>query len=127
MLPLIHGPTFRATPNNTLLVLSICSAGALTLDSGYAGKVGCMLFERVNKSGMTLPWERVLSRQSEQARSNLKVAAIGQIFALLSGEPFHRMIGSAFHGGMIAVSATGWSESSGLINVDLERPPFETA
>lgn len=84
-----------------------------------------MLFERVNKSGMTLPWERVLSRQSEQARSNLKVAAIGQTFALLSGEPFHRMIGSSFHGGMIAVSTHRWTENSGLIFLDLERPTFE--
>ncbi|KIW34740.1 uncharacterized protein PV07_01498 [Cladophialophora immunda] len=102
MLPLVHGPTFRPTPNNTLLVLSICSAGTLTMDSGNAAKVGCMLFERVNKSGMTLPWERIVSRQPEMARSNLKVAAIGQIFALLSGEPAHRMIGNSFHGGMIA-------------------------
>lgn len=113
MLPLVHGPTFRATSNNTLLVLSICSAGALTMESGNAAKLACMLFERVNKSGMTLPWEKIVSRQSEHARSNLKVAGIGQTFALLSGEPSHRMIGNSFHGGMIAVSPDQRNENSG--------------
>lgn len=73
--------------------------------SSNARKLGSMLFERVNKSGMTLPWERIVSRQPEMARSNLKIAVIGQTFALLSGDPAHRMIGNSFHGGMIAVSA----------------------
>lgn len=75
------------------------------MDSGNAVKLGCMLFERVNKSGMTLPWERLSSRHSELARSNLKVATIGQTFALLSKEPTHRMIGNSYHGGMITVSS----------------------
>jgi hypothetical protein len=74
------------------------------MDSGNAAKLGSMLFERVNKCGMTLPWERIVSRRPDEARSNLKIAAVGQTFALLSGDPAHRMIGNSFHGGMIAVS-----------------------
>lgn len=103
-LPIIHSPTFRPTHNNALLVLSICSAGCLSMGSDMAAKTGSMLFERVNKAILAAPWERALTRRSDQTWNMLKASMIGQTYALLSGDPAHRATAAAYHGSLIALA-----------------------
>ncbi|KIX96895.1 uncharacterized protein Z520_07615 [Fonsecaea multimorphosa CBS 102226] len=103
-LPLIHSPTFRPTHSNALLVLSICSAGCLSLGSDMSAKTGSMLFERVNKAILVAPWERALPRTTDQTWNIVKASMIGQTYALLSGDPAHRATAAAYHGSLIALA-----------------------
>ncbi|ETI23552.1 hypothetical protein G647_05354 [Cladophialophora carrionii CBS 160.54] len=103
-LPLIHGPTFRPQNSNALLVLSICSAGCLSLGSEVAAKIGSMLFERVNKTILVAPWERVLPRSNDHTWNIAKAAMIGQTYALTSGDPAHRATAAAYHGSIISLA-----------------------
>ncbi|KIX06620.1 uncharacterized protein Z518_04596 [Rhinocladiella mackenziei CBS 650.93] len=102
-LPLIHGPTFRPSENNILLVLTMCSAGAMTMTTGMATRIASMLFERVHKAGNGDSWERGLTERPHLTRDNIKGATIGQTFALLSGEPAHRAIADGHHGCLISL------------------------
>ncbi|KIV77479.1 hypothetical protein PV11_09269 [Exophiala sideris] len=104
ILPLIHSPTFRPTKDNALLVLSICSAGSLSLGSEMAAKAGAMLFEICNKAVLAAPWERNHSQRPEKIRNMVKTAMIGQTFALLSGNPFHLTTAAAFLGSLITLA-----------------------
>jgi hypothetical protein len=103
-LPLIHGPTFRPRNSNALLVLSICSAGCLSLGSEMAAKIGSMLFERVNKTILVAPWEKVLPRSGDHTWNVTKAAMIGQTYALTSGDPAHRATAAAYQGSLIALA-----------------------
>lgn len=75
------------------------------MGSDMARTAGSMLFERINKAGLANPWERNLSRQPKRARNAIKAATIGQTFALLSGDPAHRVTAAAYHGSLISVRA----------------------
>ncbi|EXJ62601.1 hypothetical protein A1O7_03039 [Cladophialophora yegresii CBS 114405] len=103
-LPLIHGPTFRPQNSNALLVLSICSAGCLSLGSEMASKIGSMLFERVNKTILVAPWERALPRSNDHTWNIAKAAMIGQTYALTSADTAHRTTAAAYHGSMISLA-----------------------
>ncbi|KIW70985.1 hypothetical protein PV04_03211 [Phialophora macrospora] len=103
-LPIIHGPTFRPRNSNALLVLSICSAGCLSLGSEMAAKIGSMLFERVNKTILVAPWERALPRSGDRTWNTIKAAMIGQTYALTSGDPAHRATAAAYQGSLIALA-----------------------
>ncbi|KIX10085.1 uncharacterized protein Z518_01166 [Rhinocladiella mackenziei CBS 650.93] len=103
-LPLIHAPTFRPTAHNALLVLSMCSIATFSLGSEVATKAGSMLFERVNKAILGAPWERFLTRSSDNTWNSTKASIIGQTFALLSGDPAHRATAAAFHGSLISIA-----------------------
>ncbi|EXJ72307.1 uncharacterized protein A1O5_04811 [Cladophialophora psammophila CBS 110553] len=103
-LPLIHSPSFRPTHSNALLVLSICSAGCLSLGAETSAKTGSMLFERVNKAILVAPWERALPRTNDQTWNIVKASIIGQTYALLSGDPAHRATAAAYHGSLIALA-----------------------
>lgn len=48
--PIIHSQTFRPTPKNSLLLLSICSIGSLLIGSRGAAAQGRRIFERLNKA-----------------------------------------------------------------------------
>jgi hypothetical protein len=48
--PVIHSQTFRPTPKNSLLLLSICSIGSLLIGSKGTGAQGAKIFERLNKA-----------------------------------------------------------------------------
>jgi hypothetical protein len=48
--PVIHGQTFRPTPKNSLLLLSICSIGSLLVGIKGAATQGVRIFERLNKA-----------------------------------------------------------------------------
>ncbi|KAJ9603785.1 hypothetical protein H2200_011971 [Cladophialophora chaetospira] len=104
VLPLIHSPTFRPQHSNSLLVLSICSAGCLAMGSETAANTGAMIFERVNKAILVAPWERVLPRTTEHTWNITKAAMIGQTYALTSADPAHRATAAAYHGSMIALA-----------------------
>jgi hypothetical protein len=103
-LPLIHSPTFRPRHCNPLLVLSICSAGCLSLASDMGAKAGAMLFERVNKAVLVAPWEKVLPRADDFTWDVAKAAMIGQTYALTSADPSHRATAAAYHGSLIALA-----------------------
>lgn len=74
------------------------------MTSDTATRMGARLFERVIRTGGAVPWERRLFQQSHLMRDNIRGAAIGQTFALLSGDPSHRTIADAYHGTLISVS-----------------------
>ncbi|KAK5226049.1 hypothetical protein LTR72_003953 [Exophiala xenobiotica] len=123
-LPIIHSPTFRPTKDNALLVLSICSAGSLSLGSDMADKAGSMLFERVNKAVLAAPWERHHSHRPEQVRNMLKTAMIGQTFALLSGNPFHLMTAAAYLGSLITLARhSRLFHNASAISIDEDLSP----
>ena len=103
-LPLIHSPTFRPQDSDPLLVLSICSAGCLSLGSQTAARAGAMLFERVNKSILAAPWERALMRADDHTWDIVKASMIGQTYALTSEDPAHRATAAAYHGSLIALA-----------------------
>ncbi|EXJ69322.1 uncharacterized protein A1O5_07358 [Cladophialophora psammophila CBS 110553] len=103
-LPLIHGPTFRPSASSTMFVLLICAAGAMTMTSDAATRIGARLFERVIRTGAVVPWERRLLQHPHLMRDNIRGAAIGQTFALLSGDPAHRTIADAYHGTLISLA-----------------------
>jgi hypothetical protein len=48
--PILHGPTFRPSAENGLLLISICSVGSLFVGSAEAAHQGYILFERLNKA-----------------------------------------------------------------------------
>jgi hypothetical protein len=50
ILPLIHGPTFRPSSDNALLLLSMCSIGALFVGTDTAAAQGRRLFRLVHKT-----------------------------------------------------------------------------
>ncbi len=103
-LPLVHSPTFRPQHSNALLVLSICSAGCLSMASETSARIGAMLFERVNKAILVAPWERSLPRSNDHTWNVVKASMIGQTYALTSGDPAHRATAAAYHGSMIALA-----------------------
>ncbi|RVX68294.1 hypothetical protein B0A52_07297 [Exophiala mesophila] len=101
-LPLVHAPTFRPTTADPLLVLSICSAGALSMGSAAASKTGCMLFERVHKAQVGQPLEKMILGKPDKIRATMKASMVGQTFALLSAHSSHLYAASSFHGTLIS-------------------------
>ncbi|TKA66028.1 hypothetical protein B0A49_08116 [Cryomyces minteri] len=99
--PVIHSQTFRPTPKNSLLLLSICSMGSLLIGSQGAAAQGSKIFERLNKA-ILASWESSVLKDPAEAVSTIQAALIGQTFGLLSGEPKHLAIVEAFHGTVIA-------------------------
>ncbi|KIW86609.1 uncharacterized protein Z519_12793 [Cladophialophora bantiana CBS 173.52] len=102
-LPLIHGPTFKPSVNNILVVLTMCCTGAMTMMSDKATRIGLTLFERIIKSGNGRSWEKRLSGEPHLMRETIKGAIIGQNFAILSSDPAHRTIADAYLGSLISL------------------------
>ncbi|EXJ55056.1 uncharacterized protein A1O5_12795 [Cladophialophora psammophila CBS 110553] len=102
-LPLIHGPTFKPSVNNILVVLTMCCTGAMTMMSDKATRIGLTLFERIIKSGNGRSWEKRLSGEPHLMRETVKGAIIGQNFAILSSDPAHRTIADAYLGSLISL------------------------
>ncbi|KAJ5538826.1 hypothetical protein N7494_008305 [Penicillium frequentans] len=50
LFPIVHVPTFRPGTQNSILLLSICSAGSLVVGSPRAISHGISMFERLNKA-----------------------------------------------------------------------------
>ncbi|KFZ18722.1 hypothetical protein V502_03980, partial [Pseudogymnoascus sp. VKM F-4520 (FW-2644)] len=100
--PVIHGQTFRPTPKNSLLLLSITSIGSLLLGSKGAAGQGIQIFERLNKA-ILASWENTVLSDPTEAASLIQAAFVGQTFGFLSGIPKHLAIVEDFHGSIIAV------------------------
>lgn len=114
LLPIIHAPTFRPTPENSLLFLSICSIGGLFVGSSQAVAQGTRIFERLNKA-ILASWETILSCSRPGALSMVQAAIIGQTFAILSGRPRDLVMADVLHG-----TVTAWArESNKHSHVDL--------
>lgn len=99
--PVIHGQTFRPTPKNSLLLLSICSVGSLLIGSKGAAAQGVRIFERLNKA-ILASWENTVLSDPSEASSMIQAALIGQTFGLLSGDAKHLAIVESFHGTVVA-------------------------
>lgn len=97
-IPIIHLPTFDPSKIHPLLLLSICSLGALAEGSDDAKRYSERLFEGVRHA--------ILLSSSPSLINNpdlleiLQAATIGQTYAFLSGDPTHLTTARAFHGGL---------------------------
>lgn len=130
LLPIIHAPTFRPTPENSLLFLSICSIGSLFVGSSHAVVQGTRIFERLNKA-ILASWEIILSHSRPGALSMVQAAIMGQTFAILSGRPRDLVMADVLHGTVIS-----WARESNKhshvnlsdtkqLNLDHDAPDLE--
>lgn len=104
VVPIVHLPTFRPAKTNPLLLISICSLGALADGSQDALYHAERLFEGVHKAILVSSSPNHVVR--DQTLAVLQAAVIGQTFALLSGDPSHLFIFQSFHDTLfIAVKA----------------------
>jgi hypothetical protein len=96
VIPVVHLPTFKPARTHPLLLLSICSLGALADGSDQALYYAGRLFDGVQKAALVaFSPDRPLDKHTIAA---LQAAVIGQTFALLSRRPEHLMTVQAFHG-----------------------------
>ncbi|CZR65093.1 uncharacterized protein PAC_14993 [Phialocephala subalpina] len=103
--PILHGPTFRPSNENSLLLLSICSIGSLFMGSSAATVQGSKIFERLNKvilASVSPRWDTIITRKSSERISLVQASVLGQTFAYLSGNPKYMATVEAFHGTVIA-------------------------
>lgn len=101
--PIIHAPTFRPMPENSLLLFSICSIGSLFIGSASAVAQGTKIFETLNKS-ILASWEQLLGRSRTEAMAMTRASLIGQTWALTSGNPRHLVLAESFHGTVLALA-----------------------
>ncbi|KAH6700582.1 fungal-specific transcription factor domain-containing protein [Leptodontidium sp. MPI-SDFR-AT-0119] len=99
--PILHGPTFRPSNENSLLLLSICSIGSLFMGSSAATVQGSKIFERLNKV-ILASWDNIITRKASERISLVQASILGQTFAYLSGNPKYMATVEAFHGTVIA-------------------------
>jgi hypothetical protein len=102
VIPIVHLPTFQPARTHPLLLLSICSLGALADGSEQALYYAEKLFEGVQKAILVaFAPDKALD---EHSLARLQAAVIGQTFALLSGRPEHLMTAQAFHGTLFLIT-----------------------
>lgn len=102
-IPIVHGPTFKPSRDNILMVLTMCAAGAMTMDSEVGTRHASVLFERTIKAGNGGPWEKMLVERPDLIKDNLKGAVVGQVHALISRDIYKRAMADAYHGTLISV------------------------
>jgi hypothetical protein len=104
LVPIIHLPTFDPSRTHPLLLLSICSLGALADGSDNAIRYSERLFEGVRKAIMVSSLTSTVG--GADSLEKLQAVAIGQTYAFLSGDPLHLMMARAFHSSFcVAVQA----------------------
>lgn len=104
LVPIIHLPTFDPSRTHPLLLLSICSLGALADGSDNAIRYSERLFEGVRKAIMVSSLTSTVG--GKDSLEKLQAVAIGQTYAFLSGDPLHLMMARAFHSSFcVAVQA----------------------
>ncbi|KAL2835878.1 hypothetical protein BJY01DRAFT_222907 [Aspergillus pseudoustus] len=101
LFPVIHAPTFRPSPINSLLLLSICSIGSLFIGLSDAQSQGEKIFETLNKAILST-WEGYMSERGTGVTPMIQAALIGQTFGLLSGRQKDLFIAQTFHGTLVA-------------------------
>ena len=110
--PLIHAPSFRPSSENALILLSICSMGALFVGSRSAAAQGRKIFQRLNKA-ILASWETYVGRGGREILSMAQAATIGQTFGLLSGVPGDLFMTETFNGTVIA-----WARQHGMFRIE---------
>ncbi|PWW73007.1 hypothetical protein C7212DRAFT_359756 [Tuber magnatum] len=116
LLPILHRATFKPTPENSILLLTICTLGSLFIGSASARKQGERIFERTNKVVLA-SWEKRLVRGAGEELALIQASLIGQTYGLLSGSPSHLAIISAFHGTVIS-----WARRAGMFQRNKVTP-----
>ncbi|RPB02447.1 hypothetical protein L873DRAFT_1673741 [Choiromyces venosus 120613-1] len=116
LLPILHRATFKPTPENSFLLLTICTLGSLFIGSTSARKQGERIFERINKV-ILASWEKRLVRGAGEELALIQSSLIGQTYGLLSGSPSHLAIISAFHGTVIS-----WARRAGMFQRNKVTP-----
>lgn len=115
VIPIIHPPSFKPAQTHPLLLLSICSLGALADGSKQALYYAEQLFEGARKAiPVSFSSDKAIDKRSVVA---LQAAVIGQTFAILSGKAEHLLTAQAFHGALFVAVRTCYSVLSG------PRPP----
>jgi hypothetical protein len=51
--PIVHAPSFRPSSENAILLLSVCSVGALFMGSATAAAQGRKIFQTLNKANLS--------------------------------------------------------------------------
>jgi hypothetical protein len=115
VIPIIHLPSFKPAQTHPLLLLSICSLGALADGSKQALHYAERLLEGVRKAILvSFSPDTAIDKHSVAA---LQAGVIGQTFAILSGKAEHLLNAQAFHGALFVVVRKAYSVLSG------SRPP----
>ncbi|KAH8705418.1 fungal-specific transcription factor domain-containing protein [Talaromyces proteolyticus] len=109
--PIIHVSSFRPSSENSLLLLSICSIGALFIGLESAKACGRAIFRGLNKALLT-SWETYLFQGSRETLAIAQAITLGQTFGILSGNPNDLFLVESFHGTLIA-----WSRHAGIFRV----------
>ncbi|RKK84551.1 hypothetical protein BFJ71_g14504 [Fusarium oxysporum] len=109
--PIVHAPSFRPSSENALLLLSICSLGALFVGSSVAAARGRAIFMKLNKA-ILASWEVYLYRGGREALAVAQAVVLGQTFGMLSGNPNDLLLTESFHGTIIA-----WARQAGMFKV----------
>lgn len=100
LIPIIHLPTFDPSRTHPLLLLSICSLGALAGGSESAVRYSERLFEGVRKAILVSSMTFQAGEQS--TLEMLQAATIGQTYAFLSGKPAHLLTARVYHSSLCA-------------------------
>ncbi|KAK9448271.1 uncharacterized protein V1518DRAFT_418498 [Limtongia smithiae] len=104
--PLLHVPTLGSASENSFLLFSMCSIGSLFIGSDNTTGQSTKIFEWLNKT-ILASWESLISSDVAESQCTVLAAAIGQTFALLSGNPKHLVIAEACHGLVVAWARHG--------------------
>jgi hypothetical protein len=102
LLPVVHLPTFTASGAHPLLLLSMCSLGALAEGSIESLEHAFRLYEGVQKA-ILVSW-KPRDVWDPASLALIQAATIGQTFAILSPKTEHLLTARAFHG-TLCVSA----------------------
>lgn len=111
LFPIIHSVSFRPTSERALVLLSICSIGALFVGSDGAARCAKAIFTKLNKA-ILASWERYIHKGGCEALAVAQAATIGQTYGILSGQPNDLLLTESFHGTIIA-----WARQAGLFRV----------
>ncbi|KAI1357482.1 fungal-specific transcription factor domain-containing protein [Xylaria arbuscula] len=109
--PIVHAPSFRPSSENAVLLLSVCSVGALFMGSATAAAQGRRIFQTLNKANLS-SWDTYIRRDVREWRSLVQASIIGQTFGMLSGQPDNVCMTESFHGTAIA-----WARQGGFFKI----------
>ncbi|CEO59752.1 hypothetical protein PMG11_04416 [Penicillium brasilianum] len=119
LFPIVHMPTFRPGTQNSVLLLSVCSAGSLFVGSPRAISHGISMFERLNKATLS-SWDTYVSKSKGSSLVALQASMIGQNFGLMMGRPKDLVGIEMWHGSIVA-----WARRARIF--DLRHPPYNLA
>ncbi|KAI3572668.1 fungal-specific transcription factor domain-containing protein [Fusarium oxysporum f. sp. albedinis] len=117
--PIIHAPSFRPSSENALLLLSICSIGALFVGSANAAACGRKIFAKLNRA-ILASWEVYLYRGGHEALAVTQAVALGQTFGMLSRNSNDLLMTESFHGTIIS-----WARQAGMFQVKNSLQPTD--